>query len=96
MHSHAGAMGTRKKLLEGADMKREQSLSFNEELKQIDLLLEYEQKCVVIDYKSSKKYHQKHLRQVRHYKRAIESIVKKPTTGILVYLLEEGVEFIGV
>jgi len=84
------------KLLEGADIKREQSLSFNEELKQIDLLLEYEQKCVVIEYKSSKKYHQKHLRQVRHYKRAIESIVKKPTTGILIYLLEEGVEFIGV
>ena len=85
-----------KKLLEGATVSREQSLSFNEELKQIDLLLEYEQKCVVIDYKSSKKYHQKHLRQVGYYKRAIESIVKKPTTGILVYLLEEGVEFIGV
>ncbi len=86
-----------KKLLEGATISREQSLSFNKELKQIDLLLEYEHKCVVIDYKSSKKYHQKHLRQVGYYKRAIESIVKKPTTGILIYLLEEEmIEFVGV
>jgi len=84
------------KLLEGASVSKEQSLSFEEELKQVDLLLTYEQKCVVIDYKSSKKYHQKHLRQVQHYTKAIQSIVGKPTTGVLVYLLEEGVEFVGV
>ena len=84
------------KLLEGADASNEQSLSFEDELKQIDLLLEYKDKCVVIDYKSSKKYHLKHVSQVRYYKKAIESILKKPTTGIILYLLEDKVEFVGV
>ena len=51
---------------------------------------------MVLDYKSSKKYHLKHVSQVRHYKKAIQSIVGKPTTGVLVYLLEDGVEFVGV
>jgi exodeoxyribonuclease V beta subunit len=84
------------KLLEGANVSNEQSLSFEDELKQVDLLLEYENKCVVLDYKSSKKYHLKHVSQVRHYKKAIQSIVGKPTTGVLVYLLEDGVEFVGI
>ena len=84
------------RLLENAEVVKEQSLSFNGELKQIDLLLSYEQRCVVIDYKSSKKYHLKHIAQVRHYKRAIESIVKKPTTGIILYILEDKIEFVGV
>jgi len=84
------------KLLEGASVHSEQSLAFEDELKQVDLLLEYEEKCVVIDYKSSKKYHLKHVSQVRHYKKAVQSILKKPTTGITIYLLEDGVEFVGV
>jgi len=83
-------------LLEGASISLEQSLSYEDELKQIDLLLTYDDKCVVIDYKSSKKYHLKHLQQVRHYTKAIQNIVEKPTTGIIVYLLEEGTEFVGV
>ncbi|CAA6803556.1 MAG: Helicase [uncultured Sulfurovum sp.] len=84
------------KLLEGARVNSEQSLAFEEELKQIDLFLEYDEKCVVIDYKSSKKYHLKHVNQVRYYKKAIQSISKKPTTGIIIYLLEDKTEFIGV
>ena len=84
------------RLLEGASISLEQSLSYEDELKQIDLLLTYDDKCVVIDYKSSKKYHLKHLQQVRHYTKAIQNIVQKPTTGIIVYLLEEGTEFVGV
>ncbi|HHD75745.1 MAG TPA: RecB-like helicase, partial [Campylobacterales bacterium] len=83
-------------LLEGATISSEQSLSYEDELKQIDLLLNYEDKCLVIDYKSSKKYHLKHRQQVRHYSKAIQSIMKKPTSGVILYLLEEGVEFVGV
>jgi len=85
-----------KKLLEGANVSREQSLAFNDELKQIDLLLTYPQHCVVIDYKSSKKYHLKHVSQVKYYKKAIENILKKQTRGIIVYLLEDEVEFFEV
>ena len=85
-----------KKLLQGAMMTTEQSLAFNNELKQIDLLLTYSTHCVVIDYKSSKKYHLKHVRQVKYYKKAIENIIGKQTRGIIVYLLESGVEFFEV
>jgi len=84
------------KLLDAAIRSNEQSLSFNEELKQIDLLLEYDDHYTVVEYKSSKKYHQEHRKQVRSYKEAIESIKKKYTRGIIVYLLEDGVEFVEV
>ena len=83
-------------LLENAQIMKEQSLSFEGELKQIDLLLAYEDHMLVIDYKSSKKYRLKHQNQVNYYKRAIESITEKPTEGMIVYLLEEGIEIVNL
>jgi len=83
-----------KKLLEGAITSNE--LSFNDELKQIDLLLTYENHYLVMDYKSSKKYHQEHRKQVRAYKDAVEHIMGKQTRGIIVYLLDDGVELVEV
>jgi len=80
-------------LLHGATIAREQSLAFENSLKQIDLLLTYPTHCVVIDYKSSKKYHRNHITQVRSYKRAIETILGKETKGVILYLLESGIEF---
>ena len=85
-----------KKLLEGATTSNEQALSFNDELKQIDLLLTYENHYLVIDYKSSKKYHQEHRKQVRAYRDAVEDIMSKQTRGMIVYLLEDGVELIEI
>ena len=85
-----------KKLLEKATISTEQSLSYNEELKQVDLLLSYDKHCVVIDYKSSKKYHLRHRSQVSYYKNAVETIMAKQTRGIIIYLLESGVEFFEV
>lgn len=79
-------------LLEGATLSKEQSLSFSGELKQIDLLLQYEAYNVVIDYKSSKKYSLKHEQQVGYYTKAIANITGKTTQGIIVYLLDEGIE----
>lgn len=78
-----------KALLEGAALSKEQSLSFNGELKQIDLLLEYDDRYLVIDYKSSKKFNIKHQKQVNFYKNAIENITSKTTSGAIVYLLEK-------
>ncbi len=77
------------KLLNKAKQSKEQSLSFNGELKQIDLLLEYEDSYLVIDYKSSKKYALKHQNQVAYYKKAIANITGKKTEGLIVYLLED-------
>lgn len=85
-----------KGLLKGATISREQSLSYNQELRQIDLLLSYNDRMVVVDYKSSKKYHLKHQAQVGFYKKAIENITKKPTIGMIIYLLEEGVELVTI
>jgi len=79
-------------LLVGATIRKEQSLSFEGELKQIDLLLEYEDYNLVIDYKSSKKYGLKHQKQVGYYKKAIEKISNKHTKGLICYLLEKKTE----
>lgn len=83
-------------LLKGAKMSKERAFAYHGELKQVDLLLEYEDRCLVIDYKSSKKYHLKHQLQVEGYKKALEKLTKKPTKGMIFYLLEESVEFIEV
>jgi exodeoxyribonuclease V beta subunit len=85
-----------KKLLKGATISKEQSLSFEEEFKQIDLLLEYKDSYMVLDYKSSKKYNLKHKSQVGYYKKAIYNITRKYTRGMVVYLLEDGVELVEV
>ncbi|UPT77732.1 RecB-like helicase [Sulfurovum sp. XGS-02] len=79
-------------ILDGAKVRKEQSLSFEGELKQIDLLLEYEDHCLVIDYKSSKKYALKHEKQVRYYQKAIGKITGKRTEGMIIYLLEEEID----
>jgi exodeoxyribonuclease V beta subunit len=79
-------------LLAGATIRKEQSLCFEGELKQIDLLLEYEDYNLVIDYKSSKKYGLKHQKQVAYYKKAIGNITGKRTEGMVVYLLDNGIE----
>jgi len=81
-------------ILYGAKVSKEQSLSFEGELKQIDLLLEYDDHCVVVDYKSSKKYALKHQNQVGYYKKAIGNITGKRTEGMIIYLLEEGIELL--
>jgi len=78
-----------KQMLKGATVHKEQALSFDGEIKQIDLLLEYEGHCLVVDYKSSQKYASKHRKQVYRYQQAIAQIKKKPTYGAIIYLLKE-------
>jgi len=75
-------------LIQNAKINKEQSISYDGELKQIDLLLEYKDSCLVLDYKSSTKYSIKHQIQVTQYKKAISQITKKPTKGKIVYLLD--------
>jgi exodeoxyribonuclease V beta subunit len=83
-------------LLHDAYVRKEQSLSYAGELKQIDLLLEYEKYNVVIDYKSSKKYTLKHQKQVRYYQKAIADITGKRTEGIVIYLENEGISLLNL
>jgi len=81
-------------ILDSAKVSKEQSLSFEGELKQIDLLLEYNDHYLVVDYKSSKKYALKHQNQVGYYKKAIANITGKRTQGMIIYLQEEGIELV--
>ena len=82
-----------KKILDGAvDITKEQSISFNGKVKQIDLLIEYSDRYLVIDYKSSKKSNLQHKSQVRGYIKAIKSITKKQTDGVIIYLLKDKIE----
>ena len=79
-------------ILIDAEISKEQSLSFNGELKKVDLLLEYDDYALVVDYKSSHKYAIKHQNQVEEYKKAITNILGKETKGLIVYLLSNRVE----
>ena len=83
-------------LLAGATVSRERAFAYEGELKQVDLLLEYEDRCLVIDYKSSKKYHLKHDLQVQGYKKALAKLTANPAKGLILYLLEETIELIEV
>ena len=79
-------------ILNEAIIRKEVSLSFGGNIKQIDLLLEYADRCVVVDYKSSPKEQEKHINQVKEYCTAIEKILCKPTTGEIIYLLKDKME----
>ena len=83
-------------MLKGAKIRREQPFVWEGELFQIDLLLEFEDRAVVIDYKSSKKFYSKHYKQVSNYIKAMQEILNRPIFGVLVYLLDSGVELLEV
>ena len=84
------------KLLQNGDYTKEQPLKYKKNLYYIDLLIRSDSGYTVIDYKSGKKFHDEHIRQVEGYKRAIKSITHKPVQGYLCYLLEDGVELVKV
>jgi len=83
-------------LLEGAKISKERALAYQGEMKQIDLLLEYETHMVVVDYKSAQKSMQKHRHQVHYYMQAIEKLTQKPTKGLIIYLEKEGISYINL
>lgn len=76
-------------LLDNAKCYFELSIGYQNTLCQIDLLLEYDDYCVVVDYKSSSKYETKHQTQIHYYKEAVAEITGKPTRGVIVYLAKE-------
>lgn len=81
-------------LLKGATVSKEQALMYNNERKQIDLLLHFEDKIVVVDYKSSQKESAKHHEQVRLYKEALAQMYALPVEGYLCYLLRGKTELV--
>jgi ATP-dependent exoDNAse (exonuclease V) beta subunit len=81
------------KLTNGKILK-EQPISYNGELKIIDLFVEHENHFVIIDYKSSQKQQSEHVKQVLSYKNAIQKIVDKDVIAYLCYLRKEEIELV--
>ncbi len=75
---------------------KEQPISYAKELRYIDLLVERDNDMVVIDYKSSRRFEEKHHLQVTFYKKAMEAIAQKNVRAYVVYLLKEGIEIVSV
>lgn len=83
-------------LIAGGKLLKEQPLIYNGERKQLDLLVQKDDKYIIIDYKSSKEAWSSHKNQVGLYIKAMQSISKKPVEGYLCYLREEEVEIINL
>lgn len=75
---------------------KEKAISYNEELRYIDLLIEKDNEWIVIDYKSSISYTQSHLKQVHFYKKAISEITSSPVRGFIAYALEKSLKLVEV
>jgi len=81
-------------LIDGAIIFKEQPLMYQKERKQIDLLLEFDTKMVIIDYKSSQKNALKHHAQVKQYHEALTQMYTLPIEAYICYLLPQGIELV--
>jgi ATP-dependent exoDNAse (exonuclease V) beta subunit len=75
---------------------KEKAISYEKELRYIDLLVETEQEWIVIDYKSNISHTQSHLKQVNFYKKAIRDITACRVKGYICYLLDDGIKLVEV
>lgn len=82
-----------KSLVRGKKLFKEQNLSFENEIKQLDLLALDENEAIIIDYKTGVSDKAGHLAQVSFYKKAVEQILSKKTKAFIIYCLEESIEF---
>ncbi len=73
---------------------KEKGIKFKENVYYIDLLVEKEDEYIVIDYKTSRKYHDKHLKQVKNYEYIVSLLTGKKTKSYLCYVLEDRVEVV--
>ena len=77
-------------LLDGKTLYKERNLSFEGELKQLDLLCVGANEAIIIDYKTGVSDEAGHEEQVQFYKKAVQSITQKAKTrAFVVYCLSE-------
>lgn len=84
------------KLCVGAKIKKEVAFSYEGDIKRVDLMLEWNDRIVIIDYKSSKNFFEKHIFQISYYQKAAENISLKKTSGKIIYLLEDKIEILSL
>ena len=69
---------------------KEQGISFEGELRYLDLYVQKDGAAdVIIDYKSSELFQSKHYKQVSFYKYALQKMRSKKVEAYLVYLLDD-------
>lgn len=79
-------------LLLNKKLYKEQKISFNKEIKQVDLLAIDENEAFVFDYKTSIFKHEDYINQILFYKNAIKNITNKDTKAFLVYVLKDKIK----
>lgn len=84
------------KFLKLVDAKcyKERAIKHNGRLNFIDLLVENESSFCIIDYKSSKNFHTKHIEQVSYYAKVIKSHTNKSVSSYICYILEDSIELV--
>ena len=80
---------TFKHIIEG-EIHKEVPIVIKNEIKVIDLLSIFEDRIYIVDYKSSQKFHQKHIDQIENYKTGVSKTTDKKIECFLFYLLENG------
>ena len=84
------------KIIQFKKLYKELPVVFEEELKQIDLLIEDENSVTIIDYKTSAQVQNEHIKQVSNYVNIIKKIKAKKTSGYLCYLKKDEIKFVKV
>jgi exodeoxyribonuclease V beta subunit len=82
--------------LAGGEIAKEQPLMYGGELRYLDLLVRHDDRWVVIDYKSARRFEEAHREQVGFYVKAVEAITDMDVEGYLCYLLDAQVELVKV
>ena len=85
------------RIIKNSKYMKEQSLIYNEEVKIIDLLIQKENKYIIIDYKTTKDKLPSHKKQLNFYKKAISSITNSnEVISYVVYLQKDIIEIISI
>jgi len=83
-------------LIKDTKLYKEQPITYKSSFYQIDLLAKKDNKNIIFDYKSSKKYAFKHIKQLKNYIEALKCIENRECEGYIVYILESRVELVRV
>jgi exodeoxyribonuclease V beta subunit len=85
-----------KELIDGAKLYKEKALRYKNSLKYIDLLIEKDGKYIVVDYKTSTLYSDKHIKQVQGYIKAVSEITNTKVHGYICYLLTDELKMVAL
>ncbi len=83
-------------LIKDAKISKEQPISYNGELRQIDLFIEHKNHYIIIDYKSSDSIQTSHIAQVMEYKSAVAKITDKEVRAYICYIKSDKIDLVEV